>query len=125
MKRIWIAVIILVLVTSLCVWEINAVDVITNNLMSSLELAQSKIDEEDEEIIQFVDELNEKWRDDEKLLSVFIPHQRLEAIAQSFSEMSVNAKCDEKSDFLSESEKLKVNLEHLKETELVKLQNIL
>lgn len=125
MRRMWIAVIILVLVTSLCVWEVGTVNFMTNNLINSLDLAQNKIEKEDDTIGQLVDDLDEEWREDKKILSIFIPHQRLEVISQSFSEMRVNAKCNEKSDSLAECEKLKVNLEHLRETELVKIQNIL
>lgn len=69
--------------------------------------------------------LEEKFKHKYSYMSTFIHHDQLEDIADSISLMSVSLENDSKEDFFMESTKATSGLDHLNDTELPSIGNIL
>lgn len=65
------------------------------------------------------------WSDSEKILNVFLSHEKVDEIEESLSELSKFAKHKEKTHFEATFEKTKRQLLCLKQSELPNLENIM
>ena len=70
-------------------------------------------------------DITNRWQEQQSLISTCINHDRLEEIGQTIISMKTFLEQGQIEDFLVESEIAKVQLNHLKDTELPTIENIL
>lgn len=134
MKRIWFALASMAIIFAACIVELIWIENSTATLTQSIdEIIQAVENENEDEANKLSDEekaelgknLHSNWDSLHTILAAFVDHARLEDIDQSIAVISECLKKEEESDFYIESAKLKGQLEHLKDTELPTISNIL
>lgn len=96
-----------------------------DEILEVLENEDTANEQDKKDTAHLGEELHSNWDSLHTVLAVFIDHSRLEDIDQSIAVIAECLKKDEESDFYVESAKLKAQLEHLKDTELPTISNIL
>ena len=126
MKRIWIAAIVLFAIISCCIWDTIFVDKIINNLHDQLDKAQNIAKTSElNNTLELVNNTYGDWIKGKDVFALFVSHDTLEAINQSFVVLLSYIENDESSDFFAENSKIASMLEQLKDTEFLTLKNIL
>ena len=126
MKRVWIAVGVFVILIGLCIGEFFVTSNMTIRLTDTLFSAQKAVEDGDMgKASKITEELGKSWDSDHKILSMFIQHQRLEQIDQSFAVMDANLKAQQLEDYLAEVNRALAQLDHLQDTEMPTAENIL
>ncbi len=126
MKRIWVAVVLLLICASLAVSEFMIVDnkyeKFSNALKKSGDYFSAK---EYTKSYELLNDTKEQWEESEGVLNVFLSHTKVDEIEESLSELASFAKAKEKSHFYATFEKTKRQLLCLKQSELPNLENIM
>lgn len=126
MGRIIGAIIILAVSVSACISEILILNSSINELKGDIQSIEAYV--QDDNIETAINEnkiLEDKFQNKYSYLSTFIDHDRLEDIEESISLMCVNLENESKDDFFVESSKANCGLDHLNNTELPLLGNLL
>lgn len=126
MKRLLVTLSLFVVVLGACIAETMFLD---NTVSSFAEEIENTIQETTNENIEYAIELSNniesKWQEKQAFISTFIDHSRLEQIDQSIISMKTNLLNGQVEDFYVEGEVAKSQLNHLRDTELPLIQNIL
>lgn len=126
MKRLLVTLSLFVVVLGTCIAETMFLD---NTVSSFTEEIENTIQETTNENIEYALELSnnieKKWQEKQAFISTFIDHNRLEQIDQSIISMITNLSNEQIEDFYVEGEVAKSQLNHLRDTELPLIQNIL
>jgi len=77
-----------------------------------------------EEIKANIENINDTWKNSEEKLAYFLEHDELEKINSELKELTSYIKTDEKHLAISKTEKAKFILEHIKDKNSFKLENI-
>ena len=125
MKRIWIAVGILFTTIILCFLEVIYISNMTKNFYEQLDLIKSLAGTNKDEAINLADQTLSQWQEKNKVLAIFITHERLEEIDELFSVIPVDLRQEGDENFLMDISKLYSKFEYLNETELPSVRNIL
>lgn len=132
MKRIWFAVASMAIIIAVCITELIWIENSTDSLKQNIEEAIEEVDNQSEndessknDLTELGKNLHSNWDLLHKTFAIFIDHARLEDIDQSVAIIAECLQKKEDSDFYIESAKLKAQLEHLKDTELPTINNIL
>lgn len=125
MKRIWIAVGILFTTIILCFLEVIYISNMTKNFYEQLDLIKSLAETNKDEAINLADQTLSQWQEKNKVLAIFITHERLEEIDELFSVIPVDLRQEGDENFLMDISKLYSKFEYLNETELPSVRNIL
>lgn len=126
MGRIIGAIIILAVSVSACISEILILNSSISELKGDIQSIEAYV--QDDNIETAINEnkiLEDKFQNKYSYLSTFIDHDRLEDIEESISLMCVNLENESKDDFFVESSKANWGLDHLNNTELPLLGNLL
>lgn len=126
MWRVISAIIIFAVSILACVSEVLILNSSINELKSDIQSIEAYV--QNDEIETALDEnktLEDKFQNKYLYMSTFIDHERLEDIEESILLMSVNLENDSKEDFFVESSKANWGLDHLNNTELPLLGNLL
>lgn len=126
MNRIYLALLIVFVIFSGCIFEVSSVNKITDDLSMKVQSAEEYVVNNDlSSAVEVMDQINNLWDKKYAFFAIFIPHDRLENIDQSLKSIRAGLKNNEKEQFFSESEKVKASIKSLRETESAKIQNIL
>ena len=126
MGRIIAAVIIFVVCITACISEILILNNSINELKDDVQSIESYVHNNDiEKAMEKNKELEENFQNKYSYMSTFIDHERLEDIEDSILLMNVNLENDNMENFFIESAKTISGLEHLNNTELPSLGNLL
>ena len=126
MKRIIISILLLVFVVSSCITELIFLKSLIFELKSDIKTMQCFVDNNEvDAAIEKNEELIHVWKEKHNLVSTFIDHGPLREIETSFEVMKINLENDEIEDFLAESGKALIQLEHLSSADMPLLGNIL
>lgn len=126
MKRAWVAVSMLCLVIILCITGL----IFTNRNISSIDdkikEAYAAVSQEDFELAkQYSEEIDDLWQKHYRVFCTYIPHEKLELIDQSISTLQTNLAYEEYAQFSTELNRSSAQLNHLRDTEMPTLENIL
>lgn len=125
MKRIWAAVILLVLTVTACVAGISCTKKITSQMTRTVTMAKDAQERGDEETACKISEQAAKdWRDAHRFLCVYMVHDRLEAIDQTLAALPELCRNGAKDEFLSECDCGLTQISYLNESEVPNLDNI-
>lgn len=126
MKRIWVAIALLIICVSFAATEYIIVDKNYQSFSEALEISKEYFsDKEYSKSHELLNTLLKKWEDSEGVLNIFLSHTKVDEIEESLSELASFANAKEKSHFYSTFEKTKRQLLCLKQSELPNLENIM
>ena len=126
MKRFIISIILFAVTVAACVAETfflnNFVTSFTEEINYAIDETAAQNLESANHVAQ---DITNRWQEQQSFISTFINHDRLEEIAHTIISMKTFLEQGQIEDFLVESEVAKVQLNHLKDTELPTIENIL
>ena len=126
MKRLWVAIVLLLICGALAVTEYavvqNDYNYFTNSLNKADELISSK---EYKKVLTLVERTQYEWQSSQQTLNIFLLHEDIEGIDNALSELMEYAQKKDREEFLSLSSKTKRQLLCLKQSELPILENIM
>jgi hypothetical protein len=126
MKRVWVAMCMMAFVVALCLTELFVTEKLANEMDASILSARQAVQNQDyAQAEEYSIRISEQWKRYHNMLSLYITHDRLEQIDQSFSILSTNLEQGMYDEFLVELRRAYGQLEHLRDTEMPTLGNIL
>lgn len=126
MRRLIITLVIIALVIWACVAEMNFLNSAIEDLKSEVNVTIKCAEINDSNAAQQqIKLLEEKWTQKQKIISIFIDHEPLSDIDQLLCAMKIDLEQGEFDDFFRESAKMISQLNHLGDTEMPHLYNIL
>ncbi len=126
MKRVWAAGAILVVVLGLSIAGLSFSNHIISDMRGEIEQVQQALESDRlDEAKEHSEELLRLWREHYALLCTYIQHSKLEQVDQSLSVLAPQLKYEDFPQLASELGRAYSQLEHLKDTEFPKLENIL
>ncbi|MDR3645179.1 MAG: DUF4363 family protein [Clostridia bacterium] len=125
MKRVVIAVAILVLIPALILLDQLYVGRSTRQLSDMLAQAEQYEQQKNpsaarKTVIQF----NTEWRRRDEVLSTFIRHGELEPVNQTAARLLPQLENDDDSGFFSDCEEIRTQLEHIRKSESISIDNV-
>ena len=126
MKRVWAAGAILVVVLGVSIAGLFFSNRIISDMRGEIEQVQQALEDDRlDEVKEHSEELLRLWRENYALLCTYIQHSKLEQVDQSLSVLAPQLQYEDIPQLASELSRAYSQLEHLKDTELPKLENIL
>ena len=124
-KEIVIILIILILVTTLGVYEQKYINDNANELIFNLnEIKSQIIEQKQDNAIKNINNVNNKWENIEGKLSILIDHEHLDNIGESITILKTGLEKNEKENILKEIEKTIFLLKDIQDINRIKLKNI-
>lgn len=126
MKRIWVAVTLMIICAAFASTEFIIVKNKATDLINYVEISEEYFSKKEYNIsYDVINKAIEKWEDSEKILNIFLSHEKVDKVEESLSELSKYAQNKDKALFYATSEKAKRQLLCLKQSELPNLENIM
>ena len=126
MKRVWIALVLFLLVLGLCVWEMTSHVSTMRELRDSLEQAEELAARgELRQACEDMEQINSCWHQRLKILSTSLSHDQLEQVDSSIAILISTLQRENLDEFYLEYARVTSQLEHLEQTERLRLENIL
>ncbi len=126
MKRIWVALALLIICSSFACAEFIIIHSKSTELLDSVVSAENYFSNKEYNTSSYtLDRAVKKWEDSGKFLNVFLSHEKVDEVEESLSELSKYAENKDKALFWATSEKAKRQLLCLKQSELPNLENIM
>ncbi|MGN1131725.1 MAG: DUF4363 family protein [Ruminococcus sp.] len=125
MKRLWYALVLVIIALGICFTEIIAVRNSYNTFVETIDQARLAVENKDYERARELSRtLEEKWDKNEKKLNYLLEHSVLDELSVTFAELPDLTSEDSESDFLSDIDKIKRQLTVLYTNELPYGDNI-
>lgn len=126
MKRIWVAVSLLVIALSFGIAEFTIVNKNYEKFVAMLDSAEIHIsNREYKKAYEVCTNTLEQWEETEKTLNLFLLHSKVDEVTEDISQMCEYAQNKETALFSSTYAKTKRQLLHLKMSELPLIENIM
>ncbi len=126
MKRIWVALVLLIICSTFAFAEFIIVHSKSSELYDSVVNAETHfLNKEYKTSFDILNDAVEKWENSEKILNVFLSHEKVDEIEERLCELSKYAENKDKALFYATLEKTKRQLLCLKQSELPSLKNIM
>lgn len=126
MKRIWVALALIIISISLALTQLIIVKSKAEYFLDVIIASEYHFSKKEySTATELLDFSCEKWGDSEKTLNVFLPHEKVDEIEESLSELKEYAENKEKPEFKASFEKTKRQLLCLKQSELPNFENIM
>jgi hypothetical protein len=126
MNRLWTALVLLLVCIGLCIGGNVATARYTQTLTTQLTAAQKAADAgDDTQAYTFSQKALDGWQSAHNVLCTFLPHTRLEAVAQTIAALPSLARYGTRDQFSGECARGLLQVQNLKEGEVPALQNIL
>lgn len=125
MKRMWAALILLVLLVTTCIIGIYNTQKVSAEMMQTVSQAKTAQQRgDDKTACRLSEKATEDWRKAHRVLCVYMVHSRLEEIDQTLSSLPELCRNGAKDSFLSECDKGLAQLSYLNESEIPDIGNI-
>ena len=125
MKRLWYALVLVIIALGICFTEIFAVRNSYNTFVETIEEARRAVEEKDYERANSLScALVDKWDKNEKKLNYLLEHSVLDDLSVTFAELPDLTSEDSESDYLADIDKIKRQLTVLYTNELPYGDNI-
>lgn len=126
MRRLWIAVALLLICGGLSTMEYVTIQRNCDFLTTSLSTAENYISKgEYKEAISFIEKVQQEWENSERKLKIYLLHNETETITENLSEIKEYAQEKKPTKYMEVSNKTKRQLLRMKQSELPDLENIL
>lgn len=108
MKRLWYALVLMVIALGISFTEIIAVRNSYNTFIKTIDEARTAVENEDYKRAKSLGkDLENKWIEKEKKLNYLLEHSVLDELSMNIAELSDLSSEDSKNDFLSDIDKIK------------------
>ncbi len=125
MKRMWAALILLILTVAACVVGIACTKRITSQMMQTVTMAKEAQERDDKKTAyQLSQQAAKDWRGAHRILCIYMVHDRLEAIDQTLCALPELCRNGAKDSFLSECDCGLTQISYLNESEIPNLDNV-
>ena len=125
MKRLWYALVLVIIALGICFTEIFAVSNSYNTFVETIEEARRAVEEKDYERANSLScALVDKWDKNEKKLNYLLEHSVLDDLSVTFAELPDLTSEDSENDYLADIDKIKRQLTVLYTNELPYGDNI-
>lgn len=125
MKRMWAALILLVLTVAACVAGIACTKGITSQMMQTVTMAKEAQERGDEaNACRLSEQAVKDWRDAHRFLCVYMVHDRLEAIDQTLAALPELCRNGAEDAFLSQCDCGLTQISYLNESEIPNIDNV-
>ena len=126
MRRLWIALALLLICGALSTMEYVTIQRNCDFLTTSLSTAESYIsNREYKKAVSFIEKTQQEWENSERKLKIYLLHNEAETITENLSEIKEYAQEKKTSEYMEVSQKIKRQLLRIKQSELPDLENIL
>lgn len=102
----------------------KSVEKMDNKLNILIEKISNEEKFEKEELLKQVKEFESDWNEIEEKLSYFVEHDELEKVTEDIVIMKANVNMEEKEESFQKMEEIKFTIEHIKNKQKLKLNNI-
>lgn len=125
MKRVWIAVVILLLIPTIVFVTHRYLHSATGTMSEIIGTAQSKAEEGNKkEAAKQIAAFEKSWDNNQRIMGCFIRHSELDTVNQSTAKLMPLLQDDNLTSFSAECETLKMQLHHIVETENFSFDNL-
>lgn len=97
---------------------------ITNTSIKIMNQEIEKVEKEEEKIEVAVSKLSETWKNEEAKLSCYMEHDELEEISKLINSLEIFSNNDDKEKMNQNIHEIKFKMEHIKNKQNIKIQNI-
>ncbi|MCI8479125.1 MAG: DUF4363 family protein [Oscillospiraceae bacterium] len=126
MKRLWIAIAILLAIFSASIWNARFLAGFLSDLNELLVQAETSAESGRwEEALQLTSQAQERWKSHDAYLHTVLRHADLDQVDTSFGEVQEFLQCQEQGEYSASNAKLMTQLMLIWEAEQLTLQNIL
>lgn len=126
MRRLWIAIALLLICGGLSATEYFTIQKNCDFLTTSLETAENYISSKEyKKAVSFIEATQQKWNKCEKKLNIYLLHDETETITENLSQIKEYAQEKKTDEYMEVSNKTKRQLLRMKQSELPDLENIL
>jgi len=126
MKRIWVSIIILILLISVCSLGAQASQTHTDHILSTITALKDTAESgEEERAVSMSVALIDEWEESHRVLCMYMSHNRLEAIDDTIAALPSLLRGGERAQFTAECERAAAQIRQLTVTEQFSLENIL
>ena len=126
MNRVWAAGALIVALLGLCIWAVLSTQSATANITQDIaQIRASSLQDDKETALQLSRETAQKWQNHHAILCTFLSHLQLEEIDRSLAALPAYIELGEEADIVAECNRITEMVQHLEESELPYLQNIL
>ena len=126
MRRIWVAIILMLICAVLAVSEFSVVQKSCDYYAYMIDVAEDYISSREfSKADLYIQQTQSEWEKSQKTLNIFLLHEEADTITESLAQLREHAENKNKSEFISLSEKTKRQLLCLKQSELPDLENIM
>ena len=126
MKKLWLAVIIMVALLSASVFGAEQVRCRTERIIEQLDLARIAAQDGDPAAARLhAQEAEKQWNENTAVLDIFVRHEEVDSISGVLQELLIYADLDQPKEFLSRCARLSHDIRHFQELEFPFAHNIL
>lgn len=126
MKRIWVVLGIAIIITTICILEVITTNKFVLSIQNEINKAVEYVEKGDlEKAKECTKNSIDKWNKYKNSTAIFIAHNKIEDIGIVIAVANRNIIEDKKEEFLNEADKLLVQLDYMKSSEIPYIENIL
>lgn len=126
MKRVIFSIILLAIIIAGCMVEISFLDSTIISLTENIKNTETLINSDEmDKAIEKNNSTLKIWSNRKNLISTFIDHHHIQEIDETLAIMRALLENNQSEDFFSESSRVINQMEHLKDTEVPSIENIL
>ena len=126
MKRVPIAVVLIIIAVIICIYEYIFVTKKTEEFIYRINtLEETYSQSEKSEALILTDEINRRWKNTVSRMDMLLYHDYVDAITNNLSKLSVYIREDQKGGFYTTCIEIRKQLESLGKSEIPNLENII
>ena len=124
-KEIIVIVIIFCLITVLDIFTKRNTEFVMENMINELNKLYEQISREEKYNINLIYDIENNWKEKMKVMSLYLEHNELEKVNNSLAKLKSNVESKEKYMAVENIEETKFLIEHIKNKNLLNIENIL
>ena len=123
-KEIIVIVIIFCLITVLDIFTKRNTEFVMENMINELNKLYEQISREEKYNINLIYDIEKSWKEKMKVMSLYLEHNELEKVNNSLAKFISNVESKEKYMAVENIEETKFLIEHIKNKNLLNIENI-
>lgn len=123
-KEIIVIIIIFSLITILDVFTRRNTESVMENIVNELNKLHEQIIREEKYNTNLINDIENNWKEKMKVMSLYLEHNELEKVNNSLAKLKANVESNEKYMAVENIEEIKFLIEHIKNKNLLNIENI-
>ena len=123
-KEIKVIVIIFCLITVIDIFTKRNTEFVMENMINELNKLYEQISREEKYNINLIYDIEKSWKEKMKVMSLYLEHNELEKVNNSLAKLKSNVESKEKYMAVENIEETKFLIEHIKNKNLLNIENI-